>query len=103
MLWWLTYRHGAATAGIAFIAAPSLIHARMRAVLDGIDEGIEFNEGHAIDAHSARLIMPSERGRLLRAATRIAYYFFPRMSPRGAAAPNPLKSFIFRPECVMEA
>jgi hypothetical protein len=48
-LWWLTYRHGAAAAGIALIGAPSLIDARMRAVLDGIDEGIEFDEGHALD------------------------------------------------------
>jgi hypothetical protein len=68
-LWWLTYRHGAAAAGIALIAAPSLIHARMRAVLDGIDQGIEFDEGHALNAYSARLIMPSERGRLLTGAS----------------------------------
>jgi hypothetical protein len=68
-LWWLTYRHGAAAAGIALIATPSLIHARMRAMLDGIDEGIEFDEGHALDAQSSRLIMPSERGHLLTGAS----------------------------------
>jgi hypothetical protein len=47
-LYWLVYRH---SNQISVVIEPgaSLIHARMRAALDGLDEG-EFSEGHELDA-----------------------------------------------------
>jgi hypothetical protein len=46
-LYWLCYRHNNQ---ISVVIEPggSLIHARMRAALDGLDEG-EFAEGHELD------------------------------------------------------
>ena len=46
-LYWLVYRHNNQ---ISVVIEPgaSLIHARMRAALDGLDEG-EFTEGHELD------------------------------------------------------
>jgi hypothetical protein len=45
--YWLSYRHNT---GIYIVIepAPSLIHARMRAALDGLDQGA-FTEGHELD------------------------------------------------------
>jgi hypothetical protein len=46
-LYWLCYRHNNQ---ISVVIEPgaSLIHARMRAALHGLDEG-EFTEGHELD------------------------------------------------------
>ena len=46
-LYWLVYRHNNQ---ISIVIEPgaSLIHARMRSALDGLDEG-EFTEGHELD------------------------------------------------------
>jgi hypothetical protein len=46
-LYWLVYRH---SNQISVVIEPgaSLIHARMRASLDGFDEG-DFTEGHELD------------------------------------------------------
>ena len=46
-LYWLVYRHNNQ---ISIVIEPgaSLIHARMRSALDGLDEG-EFTEGHERD------------------------------------------------------
>ena len=46
-LYWLCYRHNNE---ISVVIEPgaSVIHARMRAALDGLDEG-EFTEGHELD------------------------------------------------------
>src|SRR5262245_21595841 len=46
-LYWLVYRHNNQTF-IVIEPAPTLIHARMRASLDGLDQG-EFTEAHKLD------------------------------------------------------
>jgi len=52
-LFWLCYRKPRQVS-VAIIEAPSLIHARMRATLDGMDAGATFAEGHRNDAISRR-------------------------------------------------
>jgi hypothetical protein len=53
-LFWLCYRESGQIS-VAIMEAPSLIHARMRAALDGTDTGATFSEGHRLDAdHAAR-------------------------------------------------
>jgi hypothetical protein len=47
-LYWLCYRHNNQVKVVIELGA-SIIHARMRAALDGLDEGT-FTEGHALDA-----------------------------------------------------
>jgi hypothetical protein len=46
-LYWLVYRHNNQVC-VVIEPAPSLIHARLRASLAGLDEG-EFTEGHELD------------------------------------------------------
>jgi len=46
-LYWLCYRHNNQMS-VVIEPAPSLIHARLRASLDGLDQG-EFTEGHELD------------------------------------------------------
>ena len=45
-LYWLCYRHNNSIL-IVIEPGPSIIHARMRAALNGLDEG-EFTEGHEL-------------------------------------------------------
>ena len=49
-LYWLVYRHNNQ---ISVVIEPgaSLIHAKMRSVIDGLDQG-EFTEGHELDRRS---------------------------------------------------
>jgi hypothetical protein len=54
-LFWLCYRQSGQVS-VAIIEAPSLIHARMRAALDGTDAETTFAEGHELDAgHATRV------------------------------------------------
>jgi hypothetical protein len=46
-LYWLVYRHNNQIS-VVIEPAHSLIYARLRASLDGLDEG-EFTEGHELD------------------------------------------------------
>jgi hypothetical protein len=46
-LYWLCYRHNNQIS-VVIEPAHSLIYARLRASLDGLDEG-EFTEGHELD------------------------------------------------------
>jgi hypothetical protein len=46
-IYWLCYRHNN-TISVVIEPAHSLIHARLRASLDGLDQG-EFTEGHELD------------------------------------------------------
>jgi hypothetical protein len=53
-LYWLCYRH---SNQISVVIEPgaSLIHARLRASLSGLDEG-EFTEGHELDRKTERQV-----------------------------------------------
>ena len=68
-LWWLTYRRDGDPAGVAIIEASSLIHARMRAGLDGLDAGLSpkllFTEGHKLNDELSAKVATKEIGRLL--------------------------------------
>jgi hypothetical protein len=46
-LYWLVYRHNNSI-HVVIEPAPSIIHARMRSALAGLDEGT-FTEGHELD------------------------------------------------------
>ena len=46
-LFWLVYRHNNQIS-VVIEPAHSLIYARLRAAIDGLDEG-EFTEGHELD------------------------------------------------------
>ena len=63
-LFWLCYRKSGQVS-VAIIAAPSLIHARMRAALDGTDAGATFAEGHELDADHAARVPRSRIGTVL--------------------------------------
>jgi hypothetical protein len=54
-LFWLCYRKSGRVS-VAIVEAPSLMRARMRAALDGMNAGATFAEGHKLDAdHAARV------------------------------------------------
>jgi hypothetical protein len=59
-LYWLVYRHNNSIA-VVIEPGPSIIHARMRAGIDGLDEG-EFTEGHEL--HRQWRVRPPPHGRL---------------------------------------
>jgi hypothetical protein len=46
-LYWLCYRHNNQIS-VVIEPAHSLIHARLRSAIDGLDEG-DFTEGHELD------------------------------------------------------
>jgi hypothetical protein len=47
LLYWLVYRHNNSIS-VVIEPAHSLIYARLRATIDGLDQG-EFTEGHELD------------------------------------------------------
>jgi hypothetical protein len=64
-MWWLTYLRSGKTVGVVVIEAPSLIDARMRAALEAVEAGVDFAEGHEIDATRSALVPAEQLERLL--------------------------------------
>ena len=64
-LWWLSYRTGYQPIGVAIVEAGSLDHARMLAAIGGIDAGLTFTYGHALDDEQTAMVSQSEIGRFL--------------------------------------
>jgi hypothetical protein len=62
-LYWLCYQHNNQVS-IVIEPAPSLIHARLRATLDGLDQG-EFTKGHDLDRKIEKQIPKVMIGRRL--------------------------------------
>ena len=62
-LYWLCYRHNNRTSVIVELGA-SVVHARMRASLAGLDEGT-FTEGHELDAKTENRVPKEMIGRRL--------------------------------------
>jgi hypothetical protein len=52
--YWLCYRHSNQIS-VVIEPAASLVHARLRASLDGLDEGT-FTEGHELDGKTERQV-----------------------------------------------
>ena len=64
-MWWLTYLRSGKMVGVVVIEAPSLIDARMRAALEAVEAGVDFAEGHEIDAARSALVPAEQLERLL--------------------------------------
>ena len=62
-LYWLCYHHNNQIS-VVIQPAPSLVHARLRASLAGLDEG-EFTEGHELDGKTEKQIPKPMIGRRL--------------------------------------
>jgi hypothetical protein len=74
-LYWLCYQHNNQIS-VVIEPAPSLIHARMRASLDGLNEGT-FTEGHELDRRTEKQVPKAMIGRRLsqKEATRLLAKF----------------------------
>jgi hypothetical protein len=64
---WLTYCKpaGRQLFGVVILDSSHLMHARMRAAVEDIDQGADFAEGHKLDAKTAALVPASAIGRML--------------------------------------
>ena len=62
-LYWLCYRHNNQVKVVIELGA-SLVHARMRAALAGLEEGT-FTEGHELDGKSEKQVPKAMIGRRL--------------------------------------
>jgi hypothetical protein len=65
VMWWLTYLRSGKAVGVVVIEAPSLIDARMRAALEAVEAGVNFAEGHELDAAQSALVPAEQLERLL--------------------------------------
>jgi hypothetical protein len=63
-LWWRCYRQSDRIE-IAIVRGASLMHARLRAALDGIDADATFAEGGKLDAERAARVRPGYLRRML--------------------------------------
>jgi hypothetical protein len=64
-MWWLTYRRSGKVVGVVVIEAPSLIDARMHATLEAVEAGVDFADGHELDAALAALVPAEQLERML--------------------------------------
>ena len=64
-MWWLTYRRSGKAVGVVVIEAPSLIDARLNAALEAVEAGVDFADGHELDAAVAALVPPEQLERML--------------------------------------
>jgi hypothetical protein len=64
---WLTYCKptGRQLFGVIILESSHLMSARMRAAVEGIDQGTDFAEGHELDPETAALVPASAIGRML--------------------------------------
>jgi len=62
---WLTHRRSSKAVGVVVIEAPSPIDARLNAVLEAVEAGVDFADGHELDAALAALVPSEQRERML--------------------------------------
>lgn len=64
-LFWLFYRSAEKSAGVAIVEASWLVDARMRAMQDGLESGVRFSNGYALNPQLSAMIVPGEVSRFL--------------------------------------
>jgi hypothetical protein len=62
---WLTYRNANRLIGVIITDAPSLIQARLKTAVRGIDAGAPFAKGHLLGTELVALVPPTQIGRML--------------------------------------
>ena len=87
---WLCYRDFKQRFNVIIIEGPSLIHARMKAALAGLDVGLTFTEGHAFGVDMEAFMPPAQTGRRMPAdeAANLINWFEGR-SRKAAVRPKP--------------
>jgi len=64
-LFWLRYHRDQKLLGVVIIEAGELLEARMLAAIDGLDNGGDFAEGHALNGQCAAMVSPRSVARML--------------------------------------